>query len=202
MAYYHMSETLKIGQEMVNDFKQQEELTMPFVEVLEFGREYYVGMILNAKYLRAALGKFGFRDMPTNYTKWACEGAFEFIRKTEFPTSCSRIRCNYFYDNLDDVRRLYEVDWAGADEETKGKMRLFEMELDAQSPQKRDMLLFDAAFDALYEDLRQIDYVLDCARDYFRGKPSEHPVWEILCDQPARAVADLTDSLHAGNARR
>lgn len=40
------------------------------------------------------LDKFGMKNMATNYTKWAVEGVFEFIRRTEFPESYCRLTSN------------------------------------------------------------------------------------------------------------
>lgn len=196
MKVYHMSDTLQLNEAMVLDFKRQDELVTPFVEALEYSKDCYVSMILNAKYLRAVLGKFNMRDMPTNYTKWACEGAFEYVRKTAFPTSTSRMKANYFYEHIEDCKRLYELDWGNEAEEERRKIRLFEVELCDQDPQKRDMLLFDEAFDALYSDVSQIDFVLDCARKYFNGECTEQPVWEILSDKAAKAIKDITDHIH------
>lgn len=196
MKVYHMSDTLKLNEEMVLDFKRQDELTTPFVEALEYSKDCYMSMLLNTKYLRAVLGKFNMMDMQTNYTKWACEGAFEYIRKTEFPTSYSRMKSNYFYDNLEDSKRLFEFDWGNESEEERKKIRLFEIELSDEHPKKRDMLLFDEAFDALYSDISKIDFVLDCARKYFNGECTEQPVWEILSDKSAKAVNDITYHIH------
>lgn len=196
MKLYHMSDTLKLNEEMTLDYKKQEELTIPFVEALEVNKDCFIGMILNAKYLRAALGKFGFKDMATNYTKWACEGAFEYIRKTEFPTCYSRLKCNYFYDNLDDIKRLFEIDWGSESEEERNKIRLYEIESEDEDPQKRDMLLFDEAFDVLYESVDNVEFIFDCARKYFKGQSTENPVWEILSDKKAKAIKDITYHIH------
>lgn len=196
MKVYHMSESLKLGEEMLLDYKKQEELTAPFVEALEISKDCYLSMILNAKYLRAVLGKFNLKDMQTNYTKWACEGAFEYIRKKEFPNSYSRIKCNYFYDNVEDSKRLYEFDWGNESEEERLKIHLFEIELNDDEPQKRDMLLFDEAFDALYENIHSVDYIFECARKYFKGESTNRPVWEILSDKSAKAITDITYLIH------
>lgn len=196
MRLYHMSDTLKLGQTMELDFKKYDELAEPFVQALMQSKDCYLAMILNAKYLRAVLGKFGMKDMASYYTKWACEGAFEYIRRTEFPNSYSRMKCNYFFDNLTDIKRLYEVDWGNASAEERERIHLFEIEVDDTELQKRDMLLYDQAFDMLYEDETNIDFVFDCARKYFGGEQSDAPVWEILSDKPAFVAKDISEYIH------
>ncbi len=110
MKLYHTSETLKPGDEMVLDYQKTMSLAMPFVQALEKSEDCFYAMELNGKYLRAVLGKFKLWEW-SNYVKWSVEGAFEFIRKTEFPHCVSRLGCNYFYDDLESCKRLYEEDW-------------------------------------------------------------------------------------------
>lgn len=195
MKLYHMSSTLLPGMETTPDFKNQYELANPFAEALAYSKDCFMGMVFNAEYLRAVLGKFGMKDMWSYHFKWATEGAFEYVRKVEFPDCCSRLKCNYFYDDLENVKRLFWEDWRGASDEEREKIHLFDMELDDPCPQKRDMLLFDEAFDAMAEN-KDIDWVLDCARRYFGGQHTDCPVWEILSDKPARAARDITNYIH------
>ncbi|MBE6945218.1 MAG: hypothetical protein E7459_03920 [Ruminococcaceae bacterium] len=194
MNLYHISDTLRLGETMSQDYKQNLELALPFTEALERSEDCFYAMLLSAKYLKRVLGKFGLRDMQTNYIKWATEGIFEFIRKTEFPESYSRLLSNYFYDRMEDIRRLYEVDWNMTEKEERFNFHVFQIHLEDDAPQKRDMLLFDEAFDAMWnrEDLQT---AITCARRYFSGGQSETPVWEILSEKPAKAVADLTGYL-------
>ena len=95
MILYHMSDTLKLGDELALDFKKTMSLAQPFVQALEQSEDCFYAMVLNGKYLRAVLGKFKLWEW-SDYVKWSVEGAFEYIRKTEFPDCISRIRCNYF----------------------------------------------------------------------------------------------------------
>ena len=194
MKLYHMSDTLKLGDEMNLDFKKTTSLAQPFVQALEQSEDCFYAMVLNAKYLRAVLGKFQLWEW-SDYVKWSVEGAFEFIRKTEFPHCVSRIRCNYFYDNLEACRILYEYDWGKASEEERSQIHLFEMEVDAEAVETRDMRIYDEAYDAMYER-EDVQTVLACARRYFAGEQTVQPVWESMSDKPARAVRDVTDLLH------
>ena len=99
MKVYHMSDTLQLGMSLQRDYKKNMELTLPFVQALERSEDCFYAMFFNAKYLRAVLGKFGMKDMATNYTKWAVEGVFEYIRRsarcgcsTKPLTRCGRMR--------------------------------------------------------------------------------------------------------------
>lgn len=190
MNVYHMSDTLHLGDELNPDYKKLTDLAQPFVQALEQSADCFYAMVLNGKYLRAVLGKFKLWEW-SDYNKWSVEGAFEYIRKTEFPDCCSRIRCNYFYDNLPSCKLLFDYDWGQASEEERAAVHLYEIELRDEDPQKRDMRIFDEAYDAM-EERQDVQTVLNCARRYFADSQSEKPVWEILSDRPAKAVRDLT----------
>ena len=189
-----MSDTLKLGDELKTDFKQTMELALPFVQALEQSVDCFYAMVLNGKYLRAVLGKFKLWEW-SDYIKWSVEGAFEYIRKTEFPDSCSRIKCNYFYDNLENCKILYDYDWGQASEEERAGIHLYEVELSDDHPQMLDMRIYDEAYNAM-EEREDVAFVLDCARRYFRGERSANPVMEIMSDKAAKAVDDVTGYLH------
>lgn len=193
MKLYHMSETLQLGDHLKPDYQRCTDLALPFVQALEQSVDCFYAMALNGKYLRAVLGKFKLREW-SNYCKWSVEGAFEYIRKTEFPHCCSRLHCNYFYDTLESCRSLYEYDWGQASKEEQAAIHLYEVELHDDKPQKRDMRLYDEAYNAMSER-EDVQFVLSCARRYFAGEQSENPVWEVMSDQPAIAVRDATDAL-------
>lgn len=193
MKLYHMSDTLKLGDEMALDYKRTADLCLPFVQALEKSEDCYYAMVLNGKYLRAVLGKFKLWEW-SDYVKWSVEGAFEYIRRTEFPQCLSRVKSNYFYDNLADCKTLYEYDWGSASEEERSQIRLFEMEVDTDKVERRDMRVYDEAYTAM-EEREDVQTVLDCARRYFSGGQTEKPVWELLSDRPARAAGDMTHLL-------
>ncbi len=195
MHYYHMSETLKIGDGLVPDYKRGSALVTPFVQSLHRSEDCFYGMYLSAKYMWAVLGKFSLREW-SDYVKWSCEGIFEYIRQTEYPDSVSRIRCNYYYDNLENVRTLYAYDWGEASEEERSAIHLFEVDLADPTPQIRDMRLYDMAYDALLER-DDVATAMESARRYFAGACTDEPVWEILSDQPSKAIKDLTELLHS-----
>lgn len=190
MKLYHMSDTLQLGDTMQPDFKRTMRLAEPFIQALEKSEDCFYAMVLNGKYLRAVLGKFKLWEW-SDYIKWSVEGAFEYIRKTEFPNCCSRIQCNYFYDNLEDCKTLYEFDWGQASQEERDQIHLFEMELEAETVEKRDMRVYDEAYTAM-EEREDVETVLECARRYFAGDQTDNPVWEITSEKPAKAVKDIT----------
>lgn len=193
MTLYHMSQTLKFGDELTPDYQKNFSLVQPFVQALEQGVDCFYGMVLNGKYLYAVLGKFNLWEW-SDYAKWATEGAFEFVRKKEFPGSCSRMKSNYFYDNLPYCKKLYEYDWGSECEEEQQKVHLFEIDVADAAPQQRDMNIYDEAYNAMSET-QNVQLVLDCARRYFAGEQTAEPVWEILSDKPARAVRDISEYL-------
>lgn len=193
MILYHMSQTLKLGDELTPDYQKNFALVEPFVQALEQSVDCFLGMVLNGKYLYAVLGKFKLWEW-SDYAKWATEGAFEFIRKTEFPESYSRMRSNYFYDDLPNCKKLYEYDWSCESEEEQQKVHLFEIDVEDSAPQQRDMNIYDEAYNAMSET-QDVQLVLACARKYFAGEQTANPVWEIMSDKPARAVKDITHYL-------
>lgn len=190
-----MSDTLKLGETLSLDYKQQQALSEPFTQALHRSEDCFYAMYCNGRYLRAVLDKFGMRDMWSDYVKWAVEGAFEYIRQREYPQCVSRMRCHYFYDDLSHVRKLYEEDWGSAPAEERLAIRLYELEVDDPAPQRCDMLLFDEAYDAMW-DHDDLQTVLNCARRYFAGKGTSHPVWELMSAASAIAVQDLTMLIH------
>lgn len=189
MILYHMSQSLKCGDELTPDFQKLEALCQPFVQALEYSKDCFYGMLLNGKYLYAVMCKSHLREW-SNYAKWATEGLFEFVRKHEYPNCYSRINSFFFYDNLADSKRLYWDDW---DEDDRSAVHLFEVELDDDAPQKRDMTLYDKAYDAIEE--QNLDTAFRYARQYFAGEQSDAPVWEILSNKKAVACRDITDQL-------
>ena len=67
MILYHISDTLQLGETMSQDYKSNMELVVPFVQALERSEDCFYEMLLNGKLLKSVLGKFGMRNMQTNY---------------------------------------------------------------------------------------------------------------------------------------
>ena len=195
MILYHMSQTLILGEEMKNDFEKKSELTLPFVYALEKGIDSFCDMVANGQSQQTVPDKLICLER-TEYVKWCVEGAFEFVRKTEFPNCRSRMNCKYFFENLENFKILYEAGWKQEPEEKRAKIHLYEIELDDECPQKCDMLIYDEAYDAMFEK-QDVETVLSCARRYFSGQQSTAPVWEIMSDKPAKAVKDISSFLRS-----
>ncbi|MBR4194862.1 MAG: hypothetical protein IKQ54_11115 [Oscillospiraceae bacterium] len=192
MRLYHISQTLKLGDALSPGHQRLSDLAEPFLQGLARGSDCFCAMLLNGKYLYAVMKRSGLREW-ADYAKWATEGLFEYVRRRSFPEAVSRLACGYYYDNLADCRRLYEEDWGEEIPEEREKVRLFAVELEDPAPQRRDMSLYDEAYDAV--ERQDPEAALELAARYFRGEASEHPVWEILSDKPGKAVEDLTPSL-------
>lgn len=191
MILYHISDTLQLGEMMSQDYKKNMELVVPFVQALKRSEDCFYALLLNAKLMKSVFGKFGMRDMQTNYVKWATEGIFEYIRITEFPECYSRMISNYFYDNIPNIKQLYEVYWDMKENDERFNFHVYEIEVEDEFPQKRDMVFFDNAFDDLWDN-DDIHTAIDCARKYFKGEHTATPVWEIMSDKPAKAVRDIS----------
>lgn len=193
MILYHISDKLRLGDELRPGHERLDTLAEPFLQSLNRGEDCFAAMVLAGQYLRAVLARSGLREW-SDYGKWAVEGAFEYIRRREFPACRSRLHCNFFYADPADSRRLFWDDWGAASQEERAAVRIFAVELDDGCPDRRDMRLYDAAYEAMLER-QDIPAVLDCARRYFAGEAGGDPVWELLSDRPARAVRDLTAEL-------
>ena len=193
MILYHMSDAAEIGKRLIPDAKGCREVCEPFVRALEVGWDCFLAMMLNAEYMYAVLNKYHLREW-SNYAKWATEGIFEYIRRKEFPECVSRVGCVFCYDDLGFSKRLYREDWSEESEEDRGKLRLFKVEADGRTD-RRDMTLYDTAYDALSEN-RDSDAAMDFARRYFSGEQSEKAVWEYLCADGAAVVEDISYILH------
>ena len=193
MKLYHISQTLRLGDELRPGNQRFSDLAEPFIHGLERGPDCFYAMLLNGKYLFAVMNRSGLREW-ADYAKWATEGLFEFVRRRSFPEAVSRLRCVYYYDDLEAGKRLYEEDWGEESPEEQEKVRLYEIELEDPAPQRRDMSVYDEAYEAI--ERLDVDAAIAAAERYFRGEASAEPVWEILSDKPARAVKDLTYLLH------
>lgn len=198
MKLYHMSPTLQLGDTLTPDYQKNMDFVQPFIQALEQSADCFYGMILNGKYLYAVLGKFGLWEW-SDYAKWATEGVFEFVRKTEFPDCYGRMSSNYFYDSLPNCKKLYDFDWGCESEEEQQKVHLFEVDVDDDNPQRRDMNIYNEAYKAMSES-QNVQLVFDCARRYFGGEQTVAPVWEILSVKTAKAVADISNYLRNENA--
>lgn len=198
MKLYHMSDTLKPGMELSNNFKRNWELTEPFVQALERSKDCFYSVYFSAKFMSESLKRFGMADMQTDYVKWAAEGVFEVVRRREFPRCCCRLKSNYYFDSISACRKLYEIDWGKAPEDERAKIRLFEVELSASEVCRHDMRLFDEAYDDLW-DHDNISRTIDFARRYFSGEQTEQAIWEIVSDKKAVTVSDLTEYLRNHN---
>lgn len=193
MKAYHLSETLKPGDILEAGYHGLIELAEPFIKALEQSSDCFYGIVLNAKYTYAVLSKSGLREW-ADYAKWATEAVFEFIRKIEFPSAVSRLKCCFFYDNLENVKRLYEYDWGDEPEEIQNGIHLFEVELNGNSYQKYDVNLFNLAYDEM-EKNQDLQTVLTFARKYFVGEHTETPTLEILTDKNIKITKDVTNLL-------
>lgn len=198
MKLYHMSRTLQLGDTLIPDYQKSMALVQPFIQALEQSTDCFYGMVLNGKYMYALLEKFKLREW-SDYAKWATEAVFEFVRKTEFPNSYSRMSSNYFYDNLPNCKKLYEYDWGCESKEEQEKVHLFEVDVDDNAPQKRDMNIYDEAYEAM-SGSQDVQVVFECARRYFGGDATAEPTWEILSDKIAKAVTDISVCLRNDNA--
>lgn len=193
MILYHMSQTLKCNDTLTPDFQRAAELCEPFIQALEYSEDCFYGMLLNGKYLYAILDKFQLREW-SDYAKWATEGIFEFVRKREYPNCYSRLNSFFFYADFNESKRLYEYDYGDETEEERSKVHLFEVELNDDAPQRRDMSLFDKAYNAISKT-QDIKTAFSCARQYFAGEQSDAPVWEIISDKKAVAYRDISNKL-------
>lgn len=187
MKVYHMSQTLKLDEELQAGYNGNAEQCDAFVKALEKGEDCIHSMIVSKK---AETEKWN------DYVKWCVEGVFEFVRKTEFPSIPSRLNCNYYFEDLAPFKTLYQAGWAQEPEEERAKIRLYEVKLDEECPIKCDMMLFDEAYDRMF-DSQNIKAVINCARKYFSGGSSTNPIWEIISDKHAKAVKDISEHLKA-----
>lgn len=195
MIVYHMSETLRLGDRLEPDHQRTEALCRPFIQALERSEDCFAAMVLNGKYLFAVLDKSGLREW-ADYAKWATEAAFEFVRAREFPERVSRLHCCYYYDSLENAKKLFNYDWGWASDEEQAHVHLYEIRLEDAQPDRRDMCLYDSAYDAMAQR-QDVDFVLTNARRYYAGERSAEPVWELLSAAPAQAVRDISRELRA-----
>ena len=194
MIVYHYSQTLKAGDCLEPGHLDFTDLCEPFMQALTHGRDCFLGMLLNGKYMFAVLNRSNLRYW-ADYAKWATEGLFEYVRRTEYPQRVSRLKCNYFCADLKDCIRMFHEDWGEEDEEERKKVHLFEVEVPEDPLEMRDISVYDAAYDAI-NDEQDVDAAIDHARKYFEGRHSAKPNWEYLSAGEAKAVRDISHYLN------
>ena len=185
MIVYHMSETLKEGNSLTPDYEKLMALTVPFIQGLERGEECFAGMLLFGKFMYEVMTRSKLRYW-ANYAKYATEAVFEYVRRKEFPDAYGRLDSNYFYDTLEYSKKLFEYDYGSCPEDGED-VQLFEIELEDENPQYRDMNLYDIAYEAI-QKREDLPAAMEAARRYVAGKCTENPTWEIMSDKPAKAV--------------
>ena len=196
MIVYHYSPTLKEGDRAEPGHLDFSDLCEPFIRALERSRDCFFGMLLNGSYMFAVLNRSNLRYW-AGYAKWATEGLFEYVRRTEFPQCVSRLRCCYFCVDLDDCIRMFNEDWGEEDEEERAKVHLFEIEVPRESLEMRDISVYDEAYD-LINDRQDIEGAIGLARKYFSGGHGDEPRWEYLSAADAVAVKDISHLLRDG----
>ncbi len=189
MILYHMSQTLRIGEQLQADYLKKAERYQPYIQALKKGENRIFDLIEHED----KGGAVSWSDI----VKRCVEGVFEYIRETEFTQIPSRLNSSFYFDCLAHFGILYQAGWAQEPAEIQAQIHLFEIEIAEEHPHKFDMCIFDEAYDAMLErqDLR---FILDSARRYFSGQHTLAPVWEIMSDKPARAVRDITRALKCG----
>ena len=86
---------------------------------------------------------------------------------------------------------MYNEDFGEETDEEREKVHLFEVEAEENSLERRDISIFDAAYDAISEK-QDIDAAFHYARQYFSGTQSDSPSWEFLSAGKAAAVKDIS----------
>ena len=197
MIVYHYSPTLKLSDRLQPGHQDHTDLCEAFIQALERSYDCFYGMLLNGKYMYAVMNRSRLREW-ADYAKWGTEGLFEFVRRQDFPQCVSRLRCNYFCTELCDCIRMFQENWGEEEEEEREKIHLFEVEVSESRLDRRDVSLYDAAYDAIH-DKQDIDAAMEFAKQYFSGGHSESPNWEYLSDEESTAVKDI--SFHLRNER-
>lgn len=183
MILYHMSETLKLGDELKPDYLNKSTNCKPYISAMENGIDS-LKIMIETKCKEQ-------QEEWNDIVKWCVEGIFEYIRKTEFQHIPSRMKSNYYFDNLDDFAVLYQAGWAQEPEEERNKLHLYEIEMQPNHIYKFDMSVFDDAYDIMH-DFKDVESVIIYARKYFNGIGTEKPIWEIMNDCKAKATKDIS----------
>lgn len=189
MILYHMSQTLQLGDMLCADYLGKSDRYQTFIQAFRGGLNCVCDLV-EKKQNEASVD---WNDL----VKWCVEGAFEYIRETEFSSLPSRLSSNYYFEDLYNFDKLYQAGWAQEPIEIQAQIHLFEIEIAEENPRKFDMCIFDEAYDVMAER-QDIQFVLESARKYYAGEQTTDPVWEIMSDKPARAVKDISDYLRKG----
>lgn len=194
MTLYHTSDSLKLGDTLNGDHLHRTELIYPFLYALLRSEDCFYAMLMSVAYTTTVFYRNNIRDQ-VDHPKYATEAIFEYVRRTQFPDSSSRVVSNYFYDDLEQCRRFYDFTWSKASEELRSCVHMYEIEVDQTTLDKRDMRIYDIAYKNMCGEA-DLAVITECARRYFAGEATDDPVWEYLSEAPATAVRDVTHLLH------
>lgn len=189
MRLYHIGISLEEGMILKNDYYKKNAIVEPFLMALEKGDAVFEMLLIQARYIRAVMRKNKMREW-SNYEKWSTEAIFEHIRRQEYPDCYSRIGSIFYYDSLENCKKLYQEDYVepGDADETVG---MFEIEVGDSAPQRFDMHIYNEALDSI-EKCHNIQFARECARKYFNGSDREKKLEEILSDKKATVVRKLS----------
>lgn len=181
MIAYHYSVTYQGDKSLKNDFKHNYQRSEPYIRALENGNTVFTAMLLLSMYKDRVMraeheGKY-------EYAKDAVEAVFEYVRKSEFPTQISRLRCIYGVETLESAQHLAKEDW-GCEPEEYEKLQILELELDPSRTVILDQTFYNQAYDCMvdYHGESDLHRMMDLARDYFSGKRSCEFIPELLSD--------------------
>lgn len=193
MTLYHTSDSLKLGDTLNADHLHRAEVVEPFLQALLRSEDCFYAMLMSVVYMTNVFYRNNIRDR-VDHPKYATEAIFEYVRRTQFPDCSSRVRSNYFYDDLPLCRAFYHMTWDHASEELRSCVRMYEIDVDQSTVDKRDMCIYDIAYKNMCEEA-DIALITECARRYFAGEATDEPVWEYLSEAPAIAARDVTHLL-------
>lgn len=180
MILYHYNIQSYHGDEsLLNDYDHHGDECKPFVEALRVGVQAYLDLFEKCEKHYETTGE----DLYGYDFKGAVEGAFEYIRLTEFPDhSVSRVGCVYYCRTQQEAIDLVKANVLAEGIHSAEECTILEVEVEDGTVYEYDQHWYDKAWDLLDEklDAENLKQVFSWACRYFQGVLSENPDKELL----------------------
>ena len=180
MKLYHYSvDSYQGARHLTNDYKNNYRFAEPYILALRESRAVFDAVFFATMYMSREVTSLGLRKYD-NYQKDAVEGIFEYVRETEFPKDCSRLRCVYYCESEKEALDYAQEDCLAGGLFTKEQVVLLEVEVEESCIRRYDQSFFNLALEAIRR--HDIDTVFTCARQYFSCQRSAKPLIEVVAD--------------------
>ncbi len=155
---------------------------------LKKNKEVFYATYYSALYLERQIRDMGLRSYKT-CPKDATEAIFEYTRQILFPDAVSRISCVFYCETLEEAVQCAMEDWINCGDKTKEEVKILMVDVDDSRIARYDQVLYNEAYEAV--EHCNFEKAMKLAENYFAGKQSENPIFELVSDGTNKVVKEI-----------